>query len=158
LEDSVKISRYFLFACLLLLGQPAGAGAWGTGPFENDDALDWTWELEASADISAIESALKQVTSSGAYVEAPTASAAIAAAEVVAALNGKPHDQLPDEVTKWVESHTNANASELIQLANQVIVRVRDTQHSELAQLWADSPDDFIAWKAELSNLQERLQ
>lgn len=154
----MNINRCYLFVCLLLLGQPAVAGAWGIGPFENDDALDWTYELESSTDTSAIESALKQVTSSGAYVEAPTASAAIAAAEVVAALNGEAHGQLPDEVSKWVESHTNSATGELVQLAQQVIIRVRDTQYSELAQLWADSPDDFIAWKAELSNLQERLQ
>lgn len=29
-------------------------GAWGHGPFDNDDAGDWVWELEESEDFSVV--------------------------------------------------------------------------------------------------------
>jgi Domain of unknown function (DUF4259) len=61
-------------------------GAWGHGSFENDDAADWVHEFElqgASAVVPAQESVSKIPEDE--YLEAPEASVAIAAAEIVAA-------------------------------------------------------------------------
>ena len=154
----MTIRQLLVVVSLLAFCDIAFAGAWGVGAFENDDALDWVWELESSTDLSVIESALKEVIISNSYIEAPTSSAAIAAAEVVAALKGNPHEELPAEVINWTKTHDIPEDSPLIKLAQQVIVRVKNTQHSELAQLWADSREDFLNWKANLADLQERLQ
>lgn len=61
-------------------------GARGCGSFENDDAADWVYELE-SGGVAAVASALEQVSSvaEDEYLEAHEASAAMAAAEIVAA-------------------------------------------------------------------------
>jgi hypothetical protein len=72
-------------------------GAWGAGAFDNDDALDWLSELVDSPDF-ALGRAVLDVTALE-YLEAPEGSAALAAAEVVAAARGHPAALLPDEVT-----------------------------------------------------------
>ena len=78
-------------------------GAWGCRTFENDDASDWLYELYESDDFSIVEAALKSVTSGG-YLEAPDCCNALAAAEVVAALNNKPASSLPKELISWLSS------------------------------------------------------
>ena len=64
-------------------------GAWGTGVFDNDTACDWVGELVESSDLSRIETTLDNVLQAGSgYLEAPEAEEALAAAEVVARLQG----------------------------------------------------------------------
>ena len=145
-------------ALLLLLASPALAGGWDTGPFDNDDALDWVWELTESDDLSAIDMALDGVLESPSYIEAPTASMAIAAAEVLAALAGKPADTLPDEVSGWVETHDLKVSTDMTAKARKVLELVVDDENSELAQLWGDAPPLASAWRASLENLAQRLQ
>ena len=69
-------------------------GAWSHEPFGNDDANDWAYELEDTEDLSHIEAALDVVLDSDGYLEAPEASCAIAAVEVLAKLLGKEADSL----------------------------------------------------------------
>ena len=65
-------------------------GAWGAGNFENDDALDWLAVLQAEG-LPAAGAAIQDVlTLADDYLEAPTCCAALAAAEVIAALRGRP--------------------------------------------------------------------
>lgn len=64
--------RTILAICTLIWAGFATAGAWDTGPFANDDALDWVWELSESNDLSVIETTLKSAASSSGYLEAPT--------------------------------------------------------------------------------------
>lgn len=154
----MKTTWFASFFAFLFLTLNVYAGAWDVGPFDNDDALDWTWELEESNDLTVIETALKSVTESSSYIEAPTASSAIAAAEVIAALNGKPHPQLPENVVSWVKTHNLDGNEVLIELALQVAARVQDPGDSELAQLWSDSEELHGSWKSGLSDLKQRLQ
>lgn len=149
-----QLSSVFL---LLIASLHVHAGAWDTGPFDNDDALDWAWALESSTDLSVVKRALESVGESGSYIQAPTASEAIAAAEVVAALKGKPHALLPENVLAWVEEHSLDGNEALVELSIQVIARVQDSDESELAQLWSDS--QFLKeWQTGLSDLKKRLQ
>jgi len=142
---------------LLLSCSIAMAGAWDIGPFDNDDALDWVSELENSGGTSILESALKDVTRSMLYISAPECSRAVAAAEVVAALAGKPRAELPDEVTSWVRSNNRVADKDLIVLARKAVALVRDSSKSELADLWRDSGSDYDDWHASLSDLLKRL-
>ncbi len=134
------------------------AGGWDTGSFDNDDALDWIYELSESDDLSVVESALQNAVDASGYLEAPTGSAAIAAAEVVAALSGKPRSELPPEVTDWVRTHEFVVGSDLVETARSAISAVRNSQSSELAQLWSESKELADAWEADLGDLLERLE
>lgn len=79
-------------------------GAWGHRTFDNDDASDWIEELDQSTDLFAINAALDAVASSdGGYVESPDCCKALAAAEVVAALLGRPGSDLPPAANAWVK-------------------------------------------------------
>ena len=144
--------------CALIWVGYATAGAWDTGPFANDDALDWVWELSESNDASVIETALSSAANSSGYLEAPTASMAIAAAEVVAALRGNPRPELPEDVTTWVQNHDVAVEDDLLKIARQAIENIKKKESSELAQLWVDSEDLMDAWLKDLDDLLTRLQ
>ena len=128
-------------------------GTWGSGPFDNDDAGDWTYQLTPDADVQVIEFALAAVEAGG-DPDATTCQVAIAAAEVVAAGVGQPCTSLPDDVEVWVEAHRDLPWSALASQAVRSIARI--AIGSELRDLWAESSDDED-WGAELQDLQRRL-
>jgi len=126
-------------------------GAWGARAFENDDAMDWGWELHESDDDSVVRAALAAVPEDGG-VEAPEAACACAAAEVVAAAAGAPAEWLPDEVTAWVAAHGRTVAG-LRAEAHAAVQRV--AARSELQELWAEAGDS--EWERAVADLIGRL-
>ncbi|MFC8523420.1 DUF4259 domain-containing protein [Pseudarthrobacter sp. NPDC057230] len=127
-------------------------GAWGYLPFENDDALDWLEELQASgADV--VRSALAKA--SDRYVEAPDGAVALAAAEVTSASQGNPLGDLPENVSDWVTAHGAEITAEDVEMALEAVERVAG-EKSELAELWDDA--DEPEWRESLDNLVERLR
>lgn len=143
---------------MIIWAGTALAGAWDTGSFDNDDALDWVWELSESDDLSVVENTLEEAVDASGYLEAPTASMAIAAAEVVAALRGTPRSELPSEVESWIKTHKLAVGSDLVKTARNAISAVRNPESSELAQLWSESEELADIWQADLENLLKRLE
>lgn len=130
-------------------------GAWDIGPFDNDDAADWLYELEGSAGISALAEAINAVADIGdEYLEAPECAIALAAAEIVAALTGRPAAKMPDNVAAWIHVQRAFDASSLKPIARSVVQRIRD--NSELKELW-DESDDAPAWYATLDDVSVRL-
>lgn len=130
-------------------------GAWGHNSFENDDALDWVSVLEESPDTSAIIDALNGVTDDAEdYIDAPECSMAIAAAEVVAALNGNGALSLPEEVNGWLKGKPNPDAS-LRAKARQAMDVV--LTNSELKELWEENVEDYPKWIAVLEDVKSRL-
>jgi len=154
----MKFKNVFFFFAVSFLAQNALAGAWDMGPFDNDDALDWVYELESSSDLLVVRAALNAVANEDSYIESSTGSAAVAAAEVVAALLGEAHPQLPPEVMSWVDGRSLSKGSELVELARKAIAGVQDSTKSELAQLWSESPELLAEWQSGLSDLDQRLQ
>lgn len=154
----MRISQVAATAFLCLYSTFALAGAFDIGPFDNDDALDWVWELSESNDLSAVKRALRDAIDASGYMEAPTGSAAVAAAEVVAALKGKPRAELPAEVVEWVERVGLEADPRLVKTALQAIAQVRNADSSELAQLWSDSEELSAQWHADLEDLVQRLK
>ena len=128
-------------------------GAWGMGSFENDDAADWVAGLDeiAPADLTQI---LVQAADDPAYLEAPAASVAVAAGEVVAALNGSAAEGAPAKIGEWAKQHPQALTSELKAVAIRALERVR--RNSELKDLWMEA-DGLNDWIAAVRELQERL-
>ena len=131
-------------------------GAWGSGPFDNDDAGDWVWELEDDVDGSVIIDALSVVvdTPIDEQPEAPDCSNALAAAEIVAAALGHRGPELPTEASVWISAHASLVEPGLIALATGAVERI--AIDSELKDLWDEAGDD--AWAAGVSDLLSRLR
>lgn len=135
-------------------------GAWGTGSFENDDALDFVVRLEHEGE-TAIRAALEDVTGLGAggYLEAPDASSAIAAGEVVAAARDGDVSRLPEAAQGWLAGHGDGLATPaLLVLAHRAVERV--LMQSELKELWEEGDADAQseAWATGVRQLIARLQ
>ena len=129
-------------------------GAWGRGPFENDFAADWVYELEAADDFGAVRTALSSVLESTGYLDALYGSIALAAAEVVAAARQQPTSPLPDTVGAWVAEHGSKLSNADVTLALASIDRVL-AEDSELRELWHES--DEHAWLTTVEDLRHRL-
>jgi hypothetical protein len=111
-------------------------GAWGPGPFDNDDAADFVDGLDGlNGDERrvALHEALAAAAEEAGYLDADPASCAVAAAALVA---GGEHGDLGE-------------------LAERALVRVLGDD-SELAALWASETGDD-PWTAEIAKLRQAL-
>ena len=130
-------------------------GAWEAGSFDNDDAADWVNDFSDEPSRKLIESTLKAVTDIGdEYLEAPESSMAIAAAEVVAALQNAPHPKLPEGLQEVVSNSKIASDKNLVNLALKAVERVKT--NSELKELWEEG--DASEWLTAINSLEERLK
>ena len=129
-------------------------GAWGVGTFENDDAGDWVYQLESAADLKLVRRTLAAAADPDGYLEAPACAEALAAAEVVAALAGRPAPDLPEEVRGWAKDHALRAPPDLLDLSVRALDQV--AADSELRELWDDS-DEGPAWIDRVQELRSRL-
>jgi hypothetical protein len=130
-------------------------GTWAHRSFDNDDAMDFADELCGAEIVEPIVIALRAVIRVGDdYLEAPKAVKGLAAAEVMAALLGKPAAKLPEEVIQWVKNR-KAPDEELARKARQVVTRI--LRDSELKDLWGESADLGLLWQEDAENLLRRL-
>lgn len=125
--------------------------AWGSGSFENEDAVAWLAALSTKSPDDLTE--IFMAADDPGYFEAPAASVVVAAAEVIAALKGSPAQGVPSEVVKWTANQP-APTPELQALALRALDRVR--KNSELKDLWLEA-DGLNDWTAALQELQTRI-
>ena len=174
-------------------------GAWGAGSFENDTALDFLYEIAhardgvgtdanpgrvglvigpiamvdaASTDPDAIPDGEDDDEEAG-YLDASLACDAIVAAEVIAAIHGRPHRKLEpagdgDEdsndviVGTWARGparkHADLMSHQLRELARSAMIKIRDG--GELRELWDDAHDGESdnEWLDAMNDLIERLR
>ena len=133
-------------------------GAWGFDVFENDTACDYAAEVAEGSGLSGIEGKLDHILKIGtAYLEAPDAEEALAAADILARLQGRFGQQnaYTDGINRWVKSVKVKPSKEILEKARQSIVRIL-TEPSELLELWRDS-EDFDSWKSCVQGLSNRL-
>ena len=132
-------------------------GAWGIGTFENDTACDFAAKVAEEGGLVVLEQALDQVLASTNYLEAPDAEEGLAAADIVARLNGSPGDRTAytAEIDAWVERSKAIPSEALIEKARRSVMRIL-TEPSELLALWQDS-GDFGAWKGSVEEVSRRL-
>jgi hypothetical protein len=129
-------------------------GAWSHTSFGNDDALDFIAEVVEDGE-PAIANAFEVVNflKPDDYLEAPDASVALAAAELVAARCGRPPADFPPQaaaVVARIKDHRTLSGE-----AISAIKRILD--YSELKELWAES-QEFDKWRADVHDLLERLK
>lgn len=123
-------------------------GAWDVGPFDNDDALDWTWQLDDATDFAVVRRAL-DVPATG-HLEAPDGAEAVAAAEVVAASLGRPPAAMPDSVSSWVREYGDRVGDDERRAAVAAVDRVLSDE-SELRELWDEADEDWVAVTEDLA-------
>lgn len=99
-------------------------GAWSHEPFGYDDASDWAFGLEEVRDLSLIEQTLDKALAAQDSLEAPEASEAVAAVEVLAKLR--------------VESVAIVPGAALLEKGRRALERVLGP-NSELRDLWEES-------------------
>ena len=129
-------------------------GAWGSGSFENDTALDWAAELRSVEDVGKPLERLKAAGSGS--IDAELACEIIAAAETVAMLMGRKSRDFPDDLGERL-ADAGAPDSQLYHQARSAVLQVM--RNSELAELWEESADEAHdnEWLAALTGLLDRL-
>lgn len=131
-------------------------GAWSHKPFGNDDAIDWAYGLGESNDLSLIERSLDAVLEAEEYLEAPAASEAVAAIEVLAKLLGRgtQTDTDTEKVDEWVKSISAKPTADLLAKANGALDRILG-DNSELRELWEEGSAQ--EWLSSLHTLQRAI-
>jgi len=132
-------------------------GAWGSGPFDNDDAADFLDTLEASPSKGLIK-ALRKIAAveAGGYIEVDAGSAAWAACEIVALAFGRAGGGAVDDLV--VEIVRRVRAQEALRLlALSILPRIADRETSELSGLWHEGGDG-AAFDSAMDQLASRLQ
>lgn len=147
-------------------------GAWGTGVFDNDAAMDWCGSFVDAPDGEGSEDEPgKDTLVAGPLMliaeeeedDADIAGEALAAAEVVAAAAGRPSPSLKEaddetlsDIAAWVRKASPAvKHAEMRKLAARAVDRI--LKDSELADLWEES-DDAAAWRKVVEDLSKRLK
>lgn len=173
-------------------------GAWGAGSFENDTALDFLQTIAEARDGLGTESQPGKVglvigplavavaastdiddmrdgddDDEGGYLDADLACDAVVAAEILAAVHGKPHPYLATAnahdakspaaaVAAWATGparrHADLMSGDARELARNAVVKIRDG--GELRELWDDAHDSDAdsGWLAAMNDLIERLR
>jgi hypothetical protein len=137
--------------------QESDVGAWSHEPFGNDDANDWAYELEEAEDLTYVEAALDTVLETEDYLEAPEASCAIAAVEVIAKLLGKgtQSDAYTEKVDAWVKNIRVKPPRALLEKAQRALDRILGDD-SELKELWNEG--DAAEWEASIRALSAAVR
>lgn len=126
-------------------------GAWGHRSFDNDDALDWLGDLEEQGPIL-VQDALEQIVALVAYDD--SCSAALAAAELVAAAHGRGDDRLNETAAAWLRGNRAEVATIDRKLAHRAVERI--VTKSELRDLWSEG-GDASEWESDVRELMHRL-
>ena len=130
--------------------------AWGTGSFENDEAMAWV-SGRSDTDLEPVRAVLAPVAEpDGGDVDASAGARALVAAEVVATLRGAPSSDLPAPVGAWIDTLPRDLPDDLIAMARAATDRVV-TVPSALLERWDAASDDGITWRAGVADLRGRL-
>ena len=133
-------------------------GAWSHESFGNDDACDWVSQLVDSNDLTVVETTLDAVMNIGMdYLEAPQACEGIAAAEVVARLQGHfgQKDAYSESLDQWVSESKFKPSLSLAAKAHRALDRII-SEPSELFELWHEG-DEGTKWMGAVRDLRNRI-
>ena len=124
-------------------------GAWDVGNFSNDDALDFVAEIKSVDDLTA---AFRALASAPTPADAHIVCEALAAADLVAAMLGRPASDMPEEASALAKTF-GAPSADLLGSASTT-ASIAQTGN-ELAELWEEAEDED--WVGVLTDLKRRL-
>ena len=134
-------------------------GAWGTGPFENDTALDWFTELEEENSFSSLLRKIEEVVTDD-YLEADIVSEAVASIAIFAAIKSNQSNFLPEfessSLTELRGLFLDKMDHNTYSLLEDAIEMIRRSDDNELYDLMFQS-DDLEEWLAYLEFFEEKL-
>lgn len=127
-------------------------GAWGTRSFENDTAGDWFVGLREKGH-GLIEQTLREVVDrTDDYSDPEMEAEAVAAAEIVATMAGRPDPETEEKVVALATSFGSPSPV-LIELSQRAVEMI-SAEESELRELWEDDPE----WLGRMGDLKMRLE
>ena len=133
-------------------------GAWGNGPFANDDALDFMNEVERHPTWDEVREEFGRVIAINGYLEAPDGSQAVAGAALVASNLGH-GNFLPDDYANLL-TKMGPMPLDIVSLAKQALARVLG-EDSELKELWQENTgereSEYTDWLRTLTDIQDAL-
>ena len=134
-------------------------GAWDTTSFGNDTACDWLAELIDSGSSDMIADAFDSVISAdGDFIESSTGEEAVAAAEVLAWLQGRPgpSSDATEGLDDWMEEQEEEEYERLLKKGRKTLDIVAGDQ-SELKEIWEES-GELEDWAKSIADLKVRLR
>ncbi|TGD80320.1 DUF4259 domain-containing protein [Hymenobacter wooponensis] len=130
-------------------------GTSGFRNFDNDDAADFLADFADDPNEVVLLEALITAAEEEGYVEADVAAQALAAAEIVAAWQGQPSADFPDDMLELADELDVSDEDELTELARRAVEAV--LKRSELLDLWQDSKE-LPQWQQTQQDLLKRLE
>jgi len=132
-------------------------GTWDTGIFDNDAACDWVCDLEEAEEDNFLDRTLDAAIR-GEMVRYPTYAehSALAAAEIIAALLGRPCGALTETAEEWLANNPRPPSPELVEKALVAIDKV--AADSPLAKSIRFEKSKKAAWEACIEDLKARLK
>jgi hypothetical protein len=127
---------------------------WGYYTFDNDAAADFAENFLEKPNEAMLYEALATAAEEESQLELADASVALAAAEIVAGILGKPAQDLPPGLVQAI-THLDADGDDLRELAEQAVKVV--LANSQLQEERAKG-EDYDAWQQLQQNLLTRLQ
>jgi hypothetical protein len=129
-------------------------GAWGTRNFENDGSQDWIFDLIENKDGGLVADTLARIINNIETLEVPDCEEALAAAELVSALMGRPSEDFPEDPLDQLDVlnliGTRALRNQAIAAVNKIVAS------SEMKNYWEDAGQGE-AWAAVQAGLIKRL-
>lgn len=147
-------------------------GAWGEGLFESDAALDWVMDLMEMPDGSdddgkdaMIVSALLMAADEDDGFDSDSATYGLCAAEIVAAMLGKPGPELAkpqadspaEALAEWIRTG-ETQLREMPDIRTIAANAVKRAADSELADLWEEAEEGSGEWRKSINDLLARLK
>src|SRR5215471_6016871 len=131
-------------------------GTWGLGVFEDDDAMNWAVDFQRAPCEQSLREAFEAAVKTKDYLERDLGSSALAAAEVLAAANGQPCEDIPLALRDWAVTNAAIAGPDLLARACAAIDRVLQADSSEKAESWLRQ-DDAAQWVTRMEALKHRL-
>ncbi len=146
-------------------------GGWGTGSFENDDALDWLYNFSEDQSLTRVEKALEKIEGA-AYKDYDWWDIffAVAACEVIAAIKGRLSPDFPiqyindKEAPNWEVPVNRIDFSalepylkpEITLRAERLLSQLKSEPKIHEGGMWIESTD-YYQWINDLEELKNRI-
>ncbi|SJZ81813.1 protein of unknown function [Chitinophaga eiseniae] len=130
-------------------------GAWGTRNFENDGSQDWIFDVIDSKDGGLVTDTLARIINNTETLETADCEEGLAAAELVAALMGKPSEDFPEDPLEKLDILNLIATKGLRTQAINAVNKITGT--SEMKNYWNEA-GQLEAWAAVQASLIKRLE